>query len=148
MKLVLNLLVIGTYTLQLEAIQLAAAYGIDEDLMTTVIATSPADSRNLRIWGFHDRVRLAQPDDGTARVASLMAKDVQSATLAGEARDVAMPVSTAALAAMPEKLAAREAYLRETGWVAPPRCAVCKQELAAPFRARGVHPDCAPADAQ
>jgi hypothetical protein len=45
---------------------------------------------------------------------------------------------------LPMKLRERDREVDQRGPFRPgPRCAVCDYELAAPFRAAGVHPECA-----
>jgi len=59
MKLVNNLLSLGGYALCLEAMQLGAAYGLDEDTVTTVVTASQGDSRRC-VMGRHDRARAGR----------------------------------------------------------------------------------------
>jgi hypothetical protein len=43
-----------------------------------------------------------------------------------------------------EQAKARDKYLLDNGLTGPkPQCSVCGQELAKPYRAAGMHPECA-----
>ena len=56
-KLVNNVLGISSYAMLLEAMQLAAAYGMDEDVVTSLVTQGWGDSRHARAWGRQDRRR-------------------------------------------------------------------------------------------
>jgi 3-hydroxyisobutyrate dehydrogenase-like beta-hydroxyacid dehydrogenase len=143
-KLVNNLMSIATYAINLEAMQLGAAYGLTEDVITTFVTPrSSGNSRGLRTWGRHDRARRER------RAASVdwserMGKDLFEAAIAGGLRGVTLPLTAAAAQMLPMKLRQRDRDVDALGPFQPgPRCAVCDYELAAPFRAAGVHPECA-----
>lgn len=142
-KLVNNLMSIGTYAVNLEAMQLGAAYGLTEDVITTFVTPrSSGNSRGLRTWGRHDRARRER------RAASVdwserMGKDLFEAAVAGGLRGVTLPLTAAAAQMLPMKLRQRDREVDALGPFVPgPRCSVCDYELAAPFRAAGVHPEC------
>jgi 3-hydroxyisobutyrate dehydrogenase len=142
-KLVNNLMAIGGYALQLEAMQLAAAYGLDEDTVTTMVTVSQGDSRGIRTWGRHDRKRRARMAEGTVWYER-MGRDLEEAVIAGGAHGVIMPLTAVAAEALPHKLRQRDRDLEQRPPSPPiPRCTACDQELAAPFRAAGHHPECA-----
>jgi 3-hydroxyisobutyrate dehydrogenase-like beta-hydroxyacid dehydrogenase len=141
-KLVNNVLGITSYAMLLEAMQFAAAYGMDEDAVTCLITHGWGDSRHARAWGRQDRRRRERLQAG-AHAYSRMSHDLRSAADAARARDVEMPLTEAAAELLPALLRARD---EDPGrWLpgAPaPRCSVCGIELAAPFRQAGVHPEC------
>jgi 3-hydroxyisobutyrate dehydrogenase len=143
-KLVNNLLSLGGLMLQFEAMQLADAYGINEDSVTEFVATSAGDSRSLRTWGRVDRARQTHTLAGTPGMYDLISKDVKTAALAAGQRGVVLPIASSIGAMMIEKTMARDALLKARGPIDPiPQCGLCGQELAAPFRKAGVHPECA-----
>jgi 3-hydroxyisobutyrate dehydrogenase-like beta-hydroxyacid dehydrogenase len=141
-KLVNNVLGIASYAMLLEAMQLAAAYGMNEDVVTGMITHGWGDSRHARAWGRQDR-RRRERLQADAHAYSRMSRDLGNAVDAARARDVGMPLTEAAAALLPALLRARDEdpdrWLRGTP---APRCAVCDIELAAPFRQAGVHPEC------
>jgi 3-hydroxyisobutyrate dehydrogenase-like beta-hydroxyacid dehydrogenase len=141
-KLINNLIMIGSYALQLEGMRLAAAYGLDEDAVATAVISSPGDSRGMRTWGRHDRkraTRAAQGVDWSER----MGRDLHEAAIAGGHRGVTMSVTAVIAEAMPSLIRRRDRELAARPPREPiPRCEVCGQELAAPFRAAGTHPEC------
>jgi 3-hydroxyisobutyrate dehydrogenase-like beta-hydroxyacid dehydrogenase len=141
-KLVNNLIAIGSYALQLEAMQLAAAYGVDEDTVATIVAKSQGDNRGMRTWGRHDRKRRerrAQGVDWSER----MGRDLDEAAIAAGLRGVPLPLTSITAQALPSKLRQRDRELDSRPPIAPiPLCRVCDSELAPPFRAAGLHPEC------
>jgi 3-hydroxyisobutyrate dehydrogenase-like beta-hydroxyacid dehydrogenase len=143
-KLVNNLIAIGSYALQLEAMQLAAAYGMSEDTVTTMVSASQGDNRGIRTWGRHDRKRQerrAQGIDWSER----MGRDLEEAAIAGGVRGVTLPLTATIAEALPTKLRQRDRELDRRGpQPAVPLCRGCDQDLAAPFRAAGIHPECRP----
>jgi 3-hydroxyisobutyrate dehydrogenase len=143
-KLVNNLLSLGGNMLILEAMQLADAYGISEDAVTEFVTVSAGDSRNIRTWGRMDRARRSHTLAGTAALYEVFSKDVKAAALAAGQRGVVLPIAASIGAMMGEKLKARDQRLEARALTAPiPRCSMCNQELAAPYRDAGVHPECA-----
>ena len=143
-KLVNNLLSLGGCMLQLEAMQLAGAYGITEDAVTEFVAAGAGDSRSLRTWGRIDRNRRSHTLAGTDEIYNVFSKDVKIAALAAGHRGVTLPITATIGASMADKMRTRDAYLEAHGMTGPiPRCGICGQELAAPFRAKGIHPECA-----
>src|SRR5882757_1720050 len=143
-KLVNNLLSLGGNMLILEAMQLADAYGISEDAVTEFVTVSAGDSRNIRTWGRMDRARRSHTLAGTAALYEVFSKDVKAAAVAAGQRGVVLPIAASIGAMMGEKLKARDQRLEARALTAPiPRCSMCNQELAAPYRDAGVHPECA-----
>jgi 3-hydroxyisobutyrate dehydrogenase-like beta-hydroxyacid dehydrogenase len=141
-KLVNNVLGITSYAMLLEAMQLAAAYGMDEDVVTGLITHGWADSRHARAWGRQDRRRRERLRAG-GHAYSRMSRDLSNAVSAGQVRDVEMPLTDAAAALLPALLRARDEDPARWRPGAPaPRCTVCGIELAAPFRQAGTHPEC------
>lgn len=142
-KLVNNLLSLGANMLVIEAMQLAEAYGISEDAVTEFIPLGTGDSRNIRTWGRIDRARRSHTLAGTPAIYDIFSKDVKSAAKAAGERGVVLPIAATIGAMMAEKMKVRDQYLEARGLTGPlPRCAICDQELAAPYRKTGVHPEC------
>ena len=142
-KLVNNLLSLGGNMLVLEAMQLADAYGISEDAVTEFITLGTGDSRNIRTWGRIDRARRSHTLAGTPAIYEIFSKDVKAAAVAAGQRGVVLPIAASIGAMMADKMKARDQYLEARGLTAPlPRCTICNQELAAPYRKVGVHPEC------
>jgi len=141
-KLVNNLIAIGSYALQLEAMQLAAAYGMAEDTVTTMVSASQGDNRGIRTWGRHDRKRAERAAMGVDW-SERMGRDLEEAAIAAGVRGVTLPLTATIAQALPMKLRMRDRELAKHGG-APryPLCRGCDQELAAPFRAAGIHPEC------
>jgi 3-hydroxyisobutyrate dehydrogenase len=142
-KLVNNLLAMGQYVVQLEAMQLADAYGISEDTAVGFITVSAGDSHGIRTWGRYDRLRTTHTLAGTPAMYELTAKDLHYAALAASQRDVDLPVTTVLAEAIGPKLISRDALIAARGGLPPERlCSGCGQELAYPFLAAAAHPQC------
>ncbi len=138
MKLANNVMSLGGYALQMDAMQLARAYGLDEDSVTRVVTVGQGDSRGIRTWGRFDRIRRARGGS----IANIT-KDMFEALAAGELRGLELPIIAAVAKALPSQVAERDRQLPSFAPETPiPRCRVCDQELAAPFREAGVHPEC------
>jgi len=142
-KLVNNLLSLGGNILLLEAMELARAYGITEDSVTEFVTTGAGDSRGLRTWGRIDRARRSHTLAGTPAIYEIVAKDVKTAAKAAGERGVTLPVTAGIGVMIGQKYRERDQFLAENDLLGPiPLCEICGQELAAPFRAAGVHPEC------
>jgi len=142
-KLVNNLLSLGGNILILEAMQLADSYGISEDAVTEFITLGTGDSRNIRTWGRIDRARRSHTLAGTPAIYEIFSKDVKAAAMAAGQRGVVLPIAAGIGAMMADKMKARDQFLEARGLIVPlPRCTVCNQELATPYRKAGVHPEC------
>lgn len=140
-KLVNQLLALGGYALQIEAMQLATAYGIDEESATSFLVAGGADSRGIRTWGLLDRVRRSHERlAGTEAIYRYMAKDLHEATQAAGERSLTLPLTAAAAELLPEKMQQRDRQVPPTSEI--PRCRGCDQELALPYRDTGEHPEC------
>ena len=143
-KLITNLLTLGSNMLQLEAMQFAAAHGMTEDAVTAFLPLTTADSRGMRTWGRYDRMRRTHTLAGTPAMYDIFAKDMKVAAKAAGQQGLVLPIVSAISAMIIEKTQARDAYLNAQGVSEPiPRCPVCTLELAYPFRAAGLHPECA-----
>ncbi|MCW2799783.1 MAG: NAD(P)-dependent oxidoreductase [Aeromicrobium sp.] len=143
-KLVNNLLSLGTYALQLEAMQLADAYGISEDQATTFLTASGGDSRGIRSWGRLDRIRAESGGpSGVPPMRALAEKDVRAAAMAAGTRGVVLPLAAVIGELIGSKMAERDRLVANRGRSEIDRCAACGQELALPFRVGGIHPECA-----
>jgi 3-hydroxyisobutyrate dehydrogenase-like beta-hydroxyacid dehydrogenase len=139
-KIVNNLMSYGIYALALEAMSLAGAFGITEDTVVEVLCTGAADSRVLHTWGRTDRTRAEQA--GT-HFSEDVAKDVRSATLTATRRGLVLPISSAIVGCLPEKARVRDEQLAKAPRPLAPRCSICNQDLAGPFRGLGYHIECA-----
>jgi 3-hydroxyisobutyrate dehydrogenase-like beta-hydroxyacid dehydrogenase len=138
-----NLFSLGGNILQIEAMHLAAAYGISEDDATRFISVSSGDSRGIRTRGRLDRARRTHNLAGTPAIYDLQSKDVQHAAIAAGERGVTLPVAAGIGAMMSDKLRQRDHDLERGGRLEDrPRCSVCDQELAGPYGASGAHPEC------
>jgi 3-hydroxyisobutyrate dehydrogenase-like beta-hydroxyacid dehydrogenase len=144
-KLAVNFMTIAGYALQMEAMEFGRAYGLAEDALSAVLVTSSADSRAVRTWGFHDRLRRSAAP-GTAPAQHVMKKDLTSFATAGGREGLVLPLAAVAAETLLPKVAERDRYLDGRGDVESiPRCSVCSLELIAPFREAGAHPECATA---
>lgn len=143
-KLVNNLIALGSYALQLEAMRLAAAYGLEENDVTTAVIASMGDNRGIRTWGRHDRkraIRAAQGTDWSER----MGRDLEEAAIAAGLRGINLPITATIAEAMPTMLRRRDRELATRPASDPiPLCRLCDQELAFAFWEKGVHPECTP----
>lgn len=141
-KLANNCLSMAAYAVQLEVMELAAAYGIEEDAVVSAVVLSQGDSRGLRTWGRMDRL-LASATPSTLPPG----KDLRAALAAASDRGIDMPMVSRTAELIDEKLVARARVLSARGPVsAVPLCDVCGQELAVSFREAGTHPECAVVD--
>jgi 3-hydroxyisobutyrate dehydrogenase-like beta-hydroxyacid dehydrogenase len=141
-KLVINMVMVGSYALQLEGMRLAASFGIDEDTMTTAMIASPADSRTMRTWGRHDKRRAARAAKGVDW-SERMNRDLQEAAIAGGLRGVTLSVTSVIADALPSLLRRRDRQLAARPPREPaPLCTECGQDLAPPYRESGAHPEC------
>jgi 3-hydroxyisobutyrate dehydrogenase len=143
-KLINNLIALGSYALQLEGMRLGAAYGLEEDTITTAVIASQGDNKGIRTWGRHDRKRAIRASQGVDW-SERMGRDLQEAAIAAGLRGVPLPVVSVIADAMPSMLRRRDRELAAQ----PPRpaaklCEVCGQDLAASFREAGIHPECRP----
>jgi 3-hydroxyisobutyrate dehydrogenase-like beta-hydroxyacid dehydrogenase len=140
-KLAVNYMTIGTFALQMEAMDFVRSYGLTEDALSSVLVTSSADSRSVRTWGFLDRLRRTATV-GTAAPQLVMRKDIASFAVAGAQNGLLLPLATVAAETLLQKVDARDRFLDEAGYEPAPRCATCSLELVAPYREAGVHPEC------
>lgn len=110
-----------------------------------VVSASQGDSRLIRTWGRMDRIRRERREQRDAwEVYEQIGKDLRTAAKVAGAQEIIAPVTALAAAVLSTKLSERDRMLDERGAdAAVPRCDRCGQELAAPFRAGGRHPECA-----
>jgi 3-hydroxyisobutyrate dehydrogenase-like beta-hydroxyacid dehydrogenase len=142
-KLVNNVLTGGTQALVIEAMRLAAAYGISEDRVTEIVTVSGGDSKVIRTWGRYDRIRRTfWPGRPRAEVYDYIGKDLRNAAVAGGQRKLVLPLVSAAAQLLPSMYAERDAALAEHDVPDIPLCPRCHQELSPTYRPRGVHPEC------
>jgi 3-hydroxyisobutyrate dehydrogenase len=141
-KLVNNVLSIGGYALIMEAMQLGAAYGLEENTITEVVTLSGGDSRMIRTWGRQDRIRAERAYYETNVLYDFLSKDVREAAVAGGERGLVLPLISTAGQLLPRLYAQRDALLAAREPEDIPRCRVCHQELSVTYRPRGVHPEC------
>jgi hypothetical protein len=114
---------------------------VDEDTVTTVLCTGAADSRVLRTWGRTDRTR-ADPEAGMHHIYDRAANNIRVAAVTAAARGIVLPVTSVIVGCLGEKVRRRDEELAAAPRSPIPRCSVCNQELAAPFREAGAHPEC------
>lgn len=89
-----------------EALALAEAYGVPEDMVLDAVATGTGASWTTDNWGFIDRTRADYELRGTPESERPWTKDLREAQEAATARGVALPVVSAlreALAAYVER---------------------------------------------
>lgn len=142
-KLVNNLMALGQYVLQVEAMQLADAYGISEDLAVAFVSVSAGDSAGIRTWGRYDRIRRTHTLAGTPAMYDVLGKDLRAAAVAAGRCGVTLPITATIGELIGQKMQARDVVLEERGGLGPEvRCPGCGQELAAPFLEEGFHPQC------
>jgi 3-hydroxyisobutyrate dehydrogenase len=142
-KLVNNLLALGGYVLQVEAMQLADTYGISEDAAVSFITVSAGDSHGIRTWGRYDRLRRTHTLAGTPAMYDLLGKDLRAAATSAGRSGVTLPVTALLGELIGPKALARDQVLEARGGLRPESlCPVCGQELAAPFLETGMHPQC------
>jgi 3-hydroxyisobutyrate dehydrogenase len=142
-KLVNNLLALGVYVLQMEAMQLADAYGISEETAVGFITASAGDSHGVRTWGRYDRLRQTHTLAGTPAMYDMLGKDLRAAAVAAGRCEVVLPVTAMLAETIGPKAMARDHMLEARGGLREERlCPACGQELAPPFLERGMHPQC------
>src|SRR6201996_8125150 len=122
-KLVNNLIALGSYALQMEAMRLATSYGLEEDDVTGAVIASMGDNRGIRTWGRHDRKRAIRASQGVDW-SERMGRDLEEAAIAAGARGELLPVTAMIAEARPTMLRRRDRDLarvsRERGY--PPEC--------------------------
>jgi 3-hydroxyisobutyrate dehydrogenase-like beta-hydroxyacid dehydrogenase len=144
-KLVNNVLTIGGYALIFEAMELAAAYGIDEDAVASFVPVSSGDMRSVRTWGKYDRSQREHTAAGTPAIYYMYKKDLVEAVLAAAEHGLTLPLVSVTAGLMTSKLMERDRMVLDRGPLPNiPMCSICGQELAPPFRVHGVHPECRP----
>jgi len=142
-KLVNNLLALGGYYLQVEAMQLAEAYGITEDDAVEFITVSAGDSHGIRTWGRYDRLRRTHTLAGTPAMYDMLGKDLRAAATAAARAGVTLPVTTTIGGLIGPTMRVRDQRIDERGGLRPEvLCPGCGQELAVPFLTAGRHPQC------
>jgi 3-hydroxyisobutyrate dehydrogenase-like beta-hydroxyacid dehydrogenase len=142
-KLVNNVLTMGGIVLELEAMELAAAYGITEDSAIEFISASSGNTHGIQVWGRYDRLRQNHTLAGTPAMYELTAKDLRTAAKAAGHKGVTLPITTTMGELIGPKLIERDRLLAAAGPLPPlPTCSVCGEELEYRDRAKGAHPDC------
>jgi 3-hydroxyisobutyrate dehydrogenase len=144
LKLVNNLMTLGSYAVAMEAMEMGAAYGLTEDTITTVVSVSQGDSRLIRQWPRIDISRQERRELGESfdELYDMQTKDVRMAAVAGGHRGVVMPMTQTAVTALGWSSVRRDHKIAVEGLPDVPRCSSCGLPLAAPFRVAGVHPEC------
>jgi 3-hydroxyisobutyrate dehydrogenase-like beta-hydroxyacid dehydrogenase len=79
----------GTY----EALDLARAYGVEEEAVLSAVQTSTGDCWVARNWGFFDTVATAYDEGGTPVRERPWSKDLWEVVAAARAADVSVPVA-------------------------------------------------------
>jgi 3-hydroxyisobutyrate dehydrogenase len=96
----------------LEGVKLAAAYGIDEQLMADIIAVSTGGSWWTRNLWFIDRLNTAHTLTGTLGIQYIWQKDMNHAVNAGRAIGVELRMAEAAVRVGPQIMSERENLAR------------------------------------
>jgi 3-hydroxyisobutyrate dehydrogenase-like beta-hydroxyacid dehydrogenase len=96
----------------LEGVKLAAAYGIDEQMMADIIAVSTGGSWWTRNLWFIDRLNTAHTLTGTLGIQYIWQKDMNHAVNAGRAAGVPLHMAAAAVEAGPQIMTERENLAR------------------------------------
>jgi 3-hydroxyisobutyrate dehydrogenase-like beta-hydroxyacid dehydrogenase len=86
-----------------EGLELARAYGVEEDAVLAAVATSTGDSWSARSWGFFDETARAYDEGGTPVRERPWSKDLWDIVAAAREADVDVPVA----ALLAQVLAAR-----------------------------------------
>jgi 3-hydroxyisobutyrate dehydrogenase len=77
----------------LEAVELAAAFGVDEEQVIEVAMAGTADSWCLRNWGFFDRVARSYEERGTPPSNRPWRKDLWEVATVAREMDLSLPVA-------------------------------------------------------
>ena len=76
-----------------EALELAGAYGVEEQAVLAAASTGTGDSWAARNWGFFDRVSAAYDEGGTPVRERPWSKDLWEIVAAARAADAQLPVA-------------------------------------------------------
>lgn len=90
-----------------EALELAAAHGVDEATVLQAVGTSTGDSWVTRNWGFFDRTAHAYDRSGTPRSERPWSKDLFEVVAAARAVDVRVPVAGVLAQTLADRVEAR-----------------------------------------
>ena len=102
-KLANQLMMLSALAGAYEALELAAAYGVDAQAVIDTVATGTGDSWVARNWGFFDDVARAYDEGGTPVRERPWSKDLWDVVAAAREADVDVPVA----ALLSQLLAAR-----------------------------------------
>jgi 3-hydroxyisobutyrate dehydrogenase len=92
-KLANQLMMFTTLAGVQEALDLASAYDVPEDVVLDAVSTSTGDSWITRNWGFFDDVAAAYESSGTAVRERPWSKDLWDVVAAARERDIRVPVA-------------------------------------------------------
>jgi 3-hydroxyisobutyrate dehydrogenase len=88
-----QLMTFANQTAALEAIELAAAFGVDEEQVIEVARAGTADSWCLRNWGFFDRVARSYTEAGTPPRNRPWRKDLWDVVTVARELDLSLPLA-------------------------------------------------------
>ncbi|GAA2720124.1 NAD(P)-dependent oxidoreductase [Cellulomonas aerilata] len=92
-KLANQLMMLSALAGAMEAMELAAAHGVDEDTVLRSVASSTGDSWVTRNWGFFDRLVESYEAGGTPPRERPWSKDLFEVVAAARAVDLRVPVA-------------------------------------------------------
>ena len=92
-KLANQLMMFATLAGVQEALDLASAYDVPEDVVLNAVSTSTGESWITRNWGFFDEVAAAYESSGTPVRDRPWSKDLWDVVAAARERDVRVPVA-------------------------------------------------------
>ena len=120
-KLCNNLMLYCNTLAAFEAARLAEAYGLAETTMVEMTSRSTGGSYVLQQWGSTDRLMEEHPLAGDeAALFAFLEKDLHLAAEAGGARELQLPMTVSAIAAMNAALSERKALNRRRRTTASP----------------------------
>lgn len=98
-----------------EALDLASAHGVDEELVLQAVASSTGDSWVSRNWGFFDRTAAAYGRSDTPPRERPWSKDLYEVVVAARAVDVRVPVAGLLAQVLAERVESHAAAAAEQG---------------------------------
>ena len=114
-KLANQLMMLSTLAGVHEALDLASAHGVDEELVLQAVASSTGDSWVGRNWGFFDRTAAAYERSGTPPRERPWSKDLYEVVVAARAVDVRVPVAGLLAQVLAERVEAHAAAAAAPG---------------------------------
>ena len=111
-KLANQLMMLSALAGAMEALELAAAYGVAEEKVLESVASSTGDSWVTRNWGFFDRIVEAYDAGGTPRRERPWSKDLFEVVAAARAVDLRVPVAGLLAQTLADRVEAHAAQAR------------------------------------